>query len=83
MVRVAAAGDSGYGVVVEDEAASFMLSDLYRNYILLAVVDEVARRRILKFSYEDAFELGGGGVLAPRVATSVCRPRCASCGPDR
>lgn len=64
IVRAARAGNSReHQVVLEDDAALFMLADLAGNYVLVALCDDVSKRRVLKFSYEEPLEIAGPGVL--------------------
>lgn len=51
-------------LMLEDDAASFLLYDLAVNYILLAVTTDVEHRRVLKFGSDDSLELRRE--LAPR-----------------
>jgi len=53
MVSAAEGGDQQCEALFEDDSSLFLLADLADNYILLAVCDDIQRRRILKFSYEE------------------------------
>lgn len=48
---------AAFAAVLEDDATRFLLTDLAENYVLLAVVDEIERRRVLKFAYDERVEV--------------------------
>jgi hypothetical protein len=50
-------------VVLNDDAALFLLADLAGNYVLVALCDDVNVRRVLKFSYEEPLETAKPGIL--------------------
>lgn len=55
-------GDKEVQAVLNDDAAVFLLSNLADNYLLVAICDDVKVRRVLKFSYEEAFEAAKPGI---------------------
>jgi len=46
------AGDKEAATLLDDRAATLLLSDLASRYLLLAVVDDIQKRRVLKYGYE-------------------------------
>jgi hypothetical protein len=57
LVARAANGDEESRLVLRHQAAQVLIRDLADNYILLAVLDDVRRRRVLKYSYEEPLTL--------------------------
>jgi hypothetical protein len=56
MVRAASEGDPELSVLLEDDWMRFLLSLLGDNYILMAVLEDLDTRRILKLAYDEALE---------------------------
>jgi hypothetical protein len=50
-------GDEESRLILAHDAAQVLVRDLANNYILLAVLDDVRGRRILKYSYEEQLTL--------------------------
>lgn len=63
IVRAGEDGDEECRVVLNDPATVFLMADLAANYVLLGVCDDVSRRRVLKFSYEERLVVARPGVL--------------------
>lgn len=63
MRQAAEEGDRERQVILADDATVFLLADLADNYLLVGLCDDVAKRRVLKFSYEEAFETAKPDVL--------------------
>jgi hypothetical protein len=57
LAAAAQAGDRECATMLADDYVRFLLEDLTGNYLLLAVVDDLRRRRVVKFGYDDALEL--------------------------
>jgi len=60
-------GDRECAVLLADEYVRFLLTDLTDNYLLLAGVDDLARRRLVKFGYDDRLALARAPTLADRL----------------
>lgn len=56
MLDVAGEGDAQHQTVLGDAKTTSLMLDLAESYVLLAVVDDVDRRRVLKFSYDYELE---------------------------
>lgn len=56
-------GNRECDIILNDDAALFLLADLAGNYLLVALCDDVSMRRILKFSYEEPLATASPGVL--------------------
>ena len=77
MRRAAEHGDPQLQALLEDEWVRFLLLQLATNYVLLAVVDDIGRRRVLKFGYDEQAEerrpvpqrLAEGAGITPLVLT--------------
>lgn len=63
MRRAEKEGDQERQAILADDATVFLLADLADNYLLVGLCDDVSRRRVLKFSYEEAFETAKPDVL--------------------
>lgn len=57
LLERAADGDRESRLVLGHEAAQVLIRDLAENYILLAVLNDVQGRRVLKYSYEEPLTL--------------------------
>jgi hypothetical protein len=60
-------GDPEAAAVLADPAAGFLIGDLADHWLLLAVVEDLDRRRILKFAYDDRLDEAGDPTLAQRL----------------
>jgi hypothetical protein len=47
-----AAGDEQLALLAADDSMRLLLADLAENYVLAGVLDDVGRRRVLKYSYD-------------------------------
>lgn len=56
LVAAAVDGDPECVALFEDDNTTFLLTDLVGNYILLALVDGVDQRRVLKFAYDESLD---------------------------
>lgn len=56
MRRAAENGDHQLRALLQDDWIAFLLLQLASNYILLAVVDDLDRRRVFKFGYDEQLE---------------------------
>ncbi len=63
IVQAAKTGSRECQAVLDDDAAVFLLADLADNYLLVALCDDVSKRRILKFSYEETFATATPGFI--------------------
>lgn len=61
LVKRAQAGDDESRLILDHPAVQVLVRDLAKNYILLAVLDDVRGRRILKYSYEEPLMLAPSG----------------------
>lgn len=52
LIAAAEGGDEAASRLLEDPMAVRLLEDLSDSYLLLAVLDDIERRRVLKYSYE-------------------------------
>jgi len=52
LIRADEAGEEASSKFLHDQHAPWLLGDLAECYLLLAVLDDVKRRRVLKYSYE-------------------------------
>ncbi len=60
-------GDAEAGAVLADPAAGFLIGDLADHWLLLALVDDLERRRVLKFAYDDRLDEAGRVRLSQRL----------------
>jgi hypothetical protein len=63
MRRAAQGGDLERQAILEDDASVFLLAGLADSYLLVALCDDIGKRRVLKFSYEEGFEAATPGFL--------------------
>jgi hypothetical protein len=63
LVEAARAGDQQAKIVIQDPKTGFFLLDLAQNYILIAVVESLAPRRIIKFAYDTATNVGSAPLV--------------------
>jgi len=63
MVEAAKGGNQECRVVLDDDAALFLLADLADNYLLVAICGDVTSRRVLKFSYEEPLDSVEPGII--------------------
>jgi len=60
-------GDAEAAAVLADPAAGFLIGDLADHWLLLALVEDLGARRVLKFAYDDRLDEAGPVRLAQRL----------------
>lgn len=63
IVEAEQSGDGECRRVLQDDASEFLLADLSTNYVLVALCDDLTRRRVMKFRYEEPLTVARRGVF--------------------